>query len=33
MENSYHVHIGGDGSTKHGWIPTLEGGHIVCPGD
>lgn len=18
---------------KHGWISTLEGGHIVCPGD
>lgn len=17
----------------HGWVPTLEGGHIVCPGD
>lgn len=21
-----HIH-------KHGWIQTLEGGHIVCPGD
>ena len=19
--------------TKHGWLGTLEGGHIVCPGD
>ena len=18
---------------SHGWVPTLEGGHIVCPGD
>ena len=21
------------GKGKHGWINTLEGGHIVCPGD
>lgn len=19
--------------TRHGWVQTLEGGHIVCPGD
>lgn len=23
----------GDIMHKHGWIDTLEGGHIVCPGD
>lgn len=22
-----------DPKTLHGWISTLEGGHIVCPGD
>ena len=25
-------HCGGNAS-DHGWCPTLEGGHIVCPGD
>lgn len=39
----YYRTPAGDGSTKcqhcpkimhfHGWIDTLEGGHIVCPGD
>ena len=23
----------GEGICRHGWIETLEGGHIVCPGD
>lgn len=23
----------GNGMHDHGWIDTLEGGHIVCPGD
>lgn len=23
----------GNTNDKHGWIATLEGGHIVCPGD
>lgn len=23
----------GTHKTSHGWIETLEGGHIVCPGD
>jgi hypothetical protein len=23
----------GDIMRNHGWIDTLEGGHIVCPGD
>jgi len=23
----------GDSMHNHGWIDTLEGGHIVCPGD
>lgn len=23
----------GDTMNNHGWIDTLEGGHIVCPGD
>ena len=26
------AHCGGPTET-HGWIKTLEGGHIVCPGD
>lgn len=40
----YYRHPAGDGKTRkcekcgvimhdHGWIDTLEGGHIVCPGD
>jgi hypothetical protein len=39
----YYRHPNMDGQTKckhcgdlmhnHGWIDTLEGGHIVCPGD
>ena len=39
----YYRHPSMDGQTKcpicgyimhdHGWIDTLEGGHIVCPGD
>lgn len=28
----FHVHNNVDGVT-HGWIQTLEGGHIVSPGD
>ena len=26
-------HICGFSMKNHGWIDTLEGGHIVCPGD
>ena len=39
----YYRHPRGDGQQKckhcyklmhdHGWIDTLEGGHVVCPGD
>ncbi len=28
----FHVHTNVDVVT-HGWVPTLEGGHIVSPGD
>ena len=39
--NPLHSGVGGDTVCKHcntimyvhGWIDTLEGGHIVCPGD
>ena len=26
-------HICSKGMPSHGWVDTLEGGHIVCPGD
>lgn len=34
-----HCHLCGRPGTReefyasHGWVPTLEGGHIACPGD
>lgn len=33
MIESECKHCSGVLPTEHGWIQTLEGGHIVCPGD
>lgn len=29
----WRCEVCGRGREAHGWCPTLEGGHIVCPGD
>lgn len=28
-----HMNLGRNVMHTHGWVDTLEGGHIVCPGD
>lgn len=28
-----HMRLGDEVLHTHGWIETLEGGHVVCPGD
>ncbi len=32
-KDSFQCNVCGGATAEHGWIPTLEGGHIVCPGD